>query len=580
MIYKLIGNNTIEIESGKQFAIGLKWLEPVLAGNQFASKVRLSQKLTEAKIDAGVEFTTTNKVIQAAGVAQDEQKNKYSLASYVAHVLSPDTLVFTRIEADTFWVLMRNEDGSIETTSDKIMDSADLEQYIRERLRLSVSENELRIINIGIDYQSDDLSLMDKIEYKPDLIDFEDKELLKKSLIGSLNTNFNQKLIAGVGLLFAGIVGAGYYYITTELPEIEQIQNGYYSGSFNSKYSSVNRDYNAIMNANRTGAMNKELFVREAQKQYNEFILSYPEDSLKPFRVLQSIKENLPRYSDGWFKSKIAYTDGKFYVSYERLGVWPSSADFLTLDKSLTSISIEGGVEVRPLRILNDGNMRLYEYYLPKEYSDAYLQFTQEERRVLDQKSEIVAKISEEKRQLDAIKNSILETQNSVYNLNLLDKKDPLIAQNIISSITQEVKKSKEPIKAIKDMVSQYEEIGEVPVPTHNETLLKENGIEDLIYPMMQRMPFLERGQPQEDDGFPQGIEDRFFGDKTYISKNIVKVKFNLPLTEINRAKTLLSKDYVFLSDVIVALPLEGKEEITFNIFTHELNRDYAFLNK
>ncbi|CAH7378363.1 hypothetical protein VCHA53O466_40395 [Vibrio chagasii] len=578
MNLKLIGNNIVETPEGKQFVIGLRWLDPVVGGTKFSRKVKLSQKLAEAQVNTGVEFHTGDDSVQAGGDPQEEYKGKLSLAVLVASGIEDSTIAFARVEDDTYWVCCIKSDGTIEMTSDRVLNSYDLTDYITERLNLDGTEINTRVINFGTAFEFDDFEINDKLEHVDNLFNLDPKGAERKNAsIVKLSTKFNQMLIGGVVSALSLVTVGGYLYITTELPEMTAIARGDYSQTFNGQYSRMSRQLTAIESSGRALAMDKDSFIRESQKQYNEFILSYPTDDLNPFYVLLQMKDNLPLHQNGWVKSRTAYTDGKYYVSYERVGDYPSSSNFKELDKSLIQYDLGEGSELRPLRTLSDGNVRLYEYYIPIELSDEYLEFAQKEREIEDQRASVVAQVREKKRELDSIRSAISDSQNSVYSLNLLDKKDSLIAGNIIREITSQVERSKQPVEEMLDLIEGFEAIEELEVPLHTNTLLSENGIEDELVPLLQILPMLETSSPAQIDGLPQGVTDSFYSSQEYITKSEIDVSMELSLRDIAYAEPLLKLEYVFLGEIIVDISRTGKESVDFKIFLHELNRDYAF---
>lgn len=580
MEWTLVNNNLVEDENGRNFAIELNWLPFVIEKKELQKKVKLSKLISDNKVEWGATISNaTSGVVQIAEGMQ-EVKGKVSLAALLAGIGKVNCIYFNKVSDGSYWVVCVNQNGSIEMTSDRVMTFYALRDYISERLALNTKEEYPTIYNMGVKVNFDDFEIDDLVE------PFNTSELIPKekacahALVKPLSGNFNKKLFIGTQAVLLAAAGGIYYYLTTDSEEIQAIAEGQYSAPFTGKFGKISQEFKKVKNQSRKKVMTDELFYKDAVEQFNNYVLSNNMSNIDAIETIINIKNVSPVRIGGWKFESLYFNNGVFYARYEKIGEYPASVNYKDLDKLVIEhYDKVSEYNISPVRIEELGQKRIYEIGVYRKDNPALIEFITKKQELEAKKAEVISKAEKMISDLQVKSNQISELENSLEMLSLWDKKNVELVQNIADNISNLAMSSQPLLKSAAQEVDKYKKIGDVEIPAHKDKLMGEGGLQDTLYPLLQNYPQLKWGSYTVAGGYPKGVTDGKYKDRTVLNTYRMLLTLSGDQDELLTLGEIFGKSFVRI--VSIQNLVDGfKDNLSLVIEVNEVNQDYLSLNK
>ncbi|WP_210498578.1 hypothetical protein [Vibrio crassostreae] len=579
MEWTLINKNTVETEDGKSYAIELNWLPFDIETREIHKKMKLSKQVSDNKVEFGASISNPNSGVIQLADAPSESKGKLSLACALATSENANSIFFMKVTDGQYWVACVNQDGSIEMTSDRVMTFYALRDYVSERLALNSDDNQPEIYNMGVNLTFDDLDIDEKVQFF-DISTLPDEKKNLNAMVKPMSGSFNKKLMFAGQAVLVSIAGGVYYYLTSDADDLLAIKNGDHSAPFESAYNKLRNDYNKIKGSAKKKRMNEESFIKEGREQFNNKMLASNLSNREIADHFDAIKKISPPFLGGWSIREIAYENEKFYLFYGRQGSYPLSVTYKDFDALLEGdFEKYASVGVTPIRIEEDGNVRVFEVSVQKADNPALLEFISSKKLISKRRNDASADIAKNLSDLNVFSDNIGELEGSLDMLTIWDKKNTELIGNIAENITNIVHKAQPTIKETQKKIREYNEIEDVSIPAHVEKLLPEGGVEDVIYPVLQSYGNLSWGSATMTGGYPSGIDDSAFEGEKIITTYEMNLLLNGSQERFNQMSSILDPEYITITGI--KNTFSGVDDkVSFYIRVNEINQDYISLDK
>lgn len=528
MNWELINSNVVK-SNENQFAICLDWTVGQTEKNNFRKRVKISKMINAVSADSGYILDNSKTNIIQVGKIKTELRGKPCLAGILSSKCEPDCIYFMKVSDADFWVCAINKDGSIEISSDKLWPFFGVKDFLSEKLILSQDENarsSIKIFNLGPEISFADSEIDEKVvQLKLDDI-LNDEKFIAKHNTHNLSGNFNKKLMATLWASI-GIVGGGvYYWLNTDLEQLTQLKNGDYSYSFTSKYASANKQLKIIKSQNVKKRLDLEGFIKLGLEEYNQHVLTQNLSNEKIVQKVMFAKNVLPTYISGWKLESIDYEDEKLTVVYDRRASFPTSVNFKQLDSDLSDY-LGDDLAVSPMRVDKLASKRYYDIPVVSISNPKYLEYIGSKKDVESTRLSEIAEIEKLMHDLNQKSSKIQNLESSVATLNILDKKNDELLDNIAQRILNEANSSNELFKDLNSHFTSYNNIKDVPIPDHSDTFIREGGIVEEIYPILQDYSRVKWQKEKTIGGYPNSIDDKIFKDKKLVITKSLLIGFD-----------------------------------------------------
>lgn len=577
MNWELINSNVVKCNEN-QFAICLDWTIGQTEKRNFRKRVKVSKMINTINADCGYVLDVPKTKAIQVGKIKSELRGKPCLAGILSHKCKPNSIYFMKVSDSDFWVCAINADQTVEISSDKLWPFFGVKDFLSEKIILSQDENarsSLKIYNLGTEINFADSEIDEKV-VQLNLDDIlTDEKLLSKHHTQNLSGNFNKKLMISIWAS-VGVVGGGFYYwLNTDLEQLTQLKNGDYSHSFTSKYSSANKQLKTIKTQSAKKRLDVEGFIKIGLEEYNQHVLTQNLSNEDIVNKVLRVKDILPIYISGWKLESIDYEDEKITVIYDRTSSFPTSVNFKELDKNLAE-ELGDKLSLSPMRVDKLASKRYYDIPVASINNPKYLEYIGKKKDVENSRQNELNEIEKLMHDLNQKSSKIQNLESSVATLNMLDKKNEQLLENIAQRITSEANDSSELFKSLNNHFNSYNQIKDVSIPDHSNTFIKEGGIVEEIYPLLQDHSRLKWQKEKTIGGYPNSVDDKIFKDKKLIITKSLLIGFG-SASIISTYTDLLKRDdcriYRFKIDID-----KGSETSVVQLNFNEYNQDYRNL--
>lgn len=549
MEWKVTNQYLISSSDGSEFVVGLNWKPPFTESSKLRRKLAFSRMIGKEEQKHACTLEIPQTATAQLAVADASLDGKVSLGALVASVGARNSTIFMRISQEQYWVLSLTANNAIELSSDKVLNYFGVRDYIEERVALQ-GDADHRIINIGEATSFDASTFEDQIEHI-DLKEFTKKTNKGSASIHELSSTLATRMLFGAYATVGALAGAGYMYATYETDEYISLKNGDHSIAFISTVTSLNQQYKKVINSQKRKTMSTEDFIKEGRSQYNNYVLNRKYSNNEILKHLQNIDASMPLNFKGWNFQGVEYERQTFEIRYSRMYGAGVALNFKDFSEALTKhIGKQHGVSVSLSRIEEQGDIAVLEVAPIVKENKALLSFLENSREVIDKRNVIANKIREELKALGFSTSEISDIENSITLLNMFQKKDTELLNRIIEKISFVATKEQGRIRNVKKLLKEYKMIEDVEIPTHEETILQEGGIQDTIFPLLQDTTEIIWGEAQLGEGYPVGVNSQVFKGKKILNELLIELEFERPLHHAAIMEDIFSLDSVHVSKI------------------------------
>ncbi|MGR5365666.1 hypothetical protein [Photobacterium damselae] len=501
MIWNVNGN--VVSVGDQKFAVNGRWFVEFDARQKLKASALSTYKMLLEDVSCGV-------VIDLSGMRQIVKLDSSlvglpALSAYFVGRRS-NCCVFAKVGVDRYWAISINSRGFITGSldNDKIHSLDTLKKFISQEMIMSDEQDSYSIVNIGDDTDLQSVELNSSLNYEPiDLLSIDAStldDITAERQIGFRRTQI-AVAVAGVG---AAVLGFGYYFFYVTPPEVNDIANGMYSDSFTQHYNSLKNSEEKLFNINNKPKTKQDI-ENSALDEFNEYLLMRNDSNRNKAAELIRVHNLLPRRIDGWVLKTIKMDKNSTSVMFKRLSSFPVSLSFKNLDRDLKAKMNVYGLDVEPLRLLSNGNIRVFEVTkagsaggLSKEYT-AYLA---RKRENIEGRQNLINKIKAEQSKIDRIKSSIEDSEQSVTLLSAFDAHNSDVVDLIINAIDSEISKSKPLISEIKKDLDKLKSYKRLQPPANTEYMFNQTDDSGFV-DILQSIENIAWGQPAKTSQFP-----------------------------------------------------------------------------